>query len=203
MNVRFIAPAIIAAGLMVGTVPALAGPAPSGGTHAGGHGAAPGHPHSPREYGQPGDASKVTRSIEVVMLDNFYEPEKITVTEGETIRFLIVNKGEFVHEFNIGTAALHEAHQAEMMTMMEHGVLEPDKINHDMMKMDMGGGRTMEHDDPNSVLLEPGKSAEIVWTFAKADNIEVACNVPGHYEAGMVAHLTVTPGTPGQPIVTN
>ena len=70
--------------------------------------------------------------------------------------------------------------------MMEHGVLEADKINHDLMKMDMGGGKTMEHNDPNSLLLEPGKSGEVTWTFAKAGKIEFACNVPGHYDAGMM-----------------
>lgn len=38
---------------------------------------------------------------------------------------------------------------------------------------------------PNSVLLEPGQSEEIVWRFSKKGNIEFACNVPGHYQAGM------------------
>ena len=71
--------------------------------------------------------------------------------------------------------------------MMEHGVLEPDRINHDKMKM---GG--MMHKDPNSVLLEPGKSAEIIWTFPKAKTkLEFACNVPGHYEAGMVGPVHI------------
>ena len=79
----------------------------------------------------------------------------------------------------------------EMMMMVDHGVLEADKINHAKMKMDMGGGKTMEHDDPNSVLLEPGKSGEIVWKFSKAGTFEIACNVPGHYDAGMVGELTV------------
>src|SRR3546814_18267736 len=68
----------------------------------------------------------------------------------------------------------------EMMMMVEHGALEPDKINRDKMKMDMGGGKTMEHNDPNSVLLEPGETAEIVWTLTKATALEFACNVPGH-----------------------
>ena len=41
------------------------------------------------------------------------------------------------------------------------------------------------HDEPNSVLLEPGKSAEIVWKFPEHAELEFACNVPGHYDAGM------------------
>jgi uncharacterized cupredoxin-like copper-binding protein len=54
----------------------------------------------------------------------------------------------------------------------------------------MGNG--MKHDDPNSVLVEPGKTAELTWTFSKATNLEFACNVPGHYQAGMVGKLTVS-----------
>jgi uncharacterized cupredoxin-like copper-binding protein len=53
------------------------------------------------------------------------------------------------------------------------------------MNMDMGNGQTMKHDDPNSVLLEPGESKEIVWTFPEKADVEFACNVPGHYQSGM------------------
>lgn len=160
------------------------------GSHAGGHG----HGHGAAiDFGKPADASKATRTVTVVMRDNLYEPESIAVKAGETVRFVIRNEGEFVHEFNIGTPAMHAAHQKEMMMMVEHGALEPDKINHQMMKMDMGGGKTMEHNDPNSVLLEPGQSGEIVWTFSKAADLEFACNVPGHYDAGMVGKLSIAP----------
>lgn len=158
----------------------------SSGSHGDGHGEGNA---SKTDIGMPGKAADATRTIQIKMLDNFYEPESISVKEGETVRFVIKNAGEFVHEFNIGTATMHAGHQKEMMSMVEHGILEADKINHDMMKMDMGGGKTMEHNDPNSVLLEPGKSGEVVWTFAKAGKTEFACNVPGHYDAGMMGHI--------------
>jgi len=99
--------------------------------------------------------------------------------------------GVRILEFNIGTPGMHKVHQKEMMMMVDHGALEADRINHARMKMDMGGGKTMEHNDPNSALLEPGKSAEIVWKFSKAGTYEFACNVPGHYDAGMVGKLDV------------
>ena len=41
------------------------------------------------------------------------------------------------------------------------------------------------HDEANSVLLEPGKSGEVIWTFPEHAELEFACNVPGHYETGM------------------
>lgn len=156
------------------------------GKHGGGHGHGGG-----ANIGKPGKAADVSRTITVTMTDNRYSPEKIEVKKGETIRFVVKNKGEFVHEFNIGTAKMHARHQKEMMTMMEHGVLEPDKINHAKMKMDMGGGKTMEHNDPNSTLLEPKKSAEIIWKFSSDAKLEFACNVPGHYESGMVGKFSV------------
>ena len=119
------------------------------------------------------------------MRDHYFEPEQIKVKANETFRFVVRNRGEFVHEFNIGTPHMHAEHQKEMEMMVAHGVLEADRINHEMMKMDTGRSGSMEHDDPNSVLLEPGDEAEIIWTFAKPMNLEFACNVPGHYESGM------------------
>ena len=46
------------------------------------------------------------------------------------------------------------------------------------------------HDDPNSVLLNPGETKELVWRFEQAGlSLEFACNVPGHYQAGMVGEF--------------
>ncbi len=145
-----------------------------------------------KAYGEPGKANGSTRTVEVMMYDNYYEPEEISVKEGETVRFIIKNAGELVHEFAIGTAETHEEHAPMMAMMVDHGVLEADKINHDVaksMQASMGHGM---HDEPNSALLEPGKSAEIVWTFPEHAEIEFACNVPGHYDGGMVGEIKLT-----------
>lgn len=145
--------------------------------------------HGGNAIGEPGKEEDVSRTIDVTMLDNYYEPESISVKSGETVRFRVKNEGDLVHEFNIGTADMHEAHQEEMQMMVEHGVLKGDRIDHEMMEMDMGNGHSMKHDDPNSVLLEPGDAREIVWTFTKAADLEFACNVPGHYQAGMYGDI--------------
>jgi uncharacterized cupredoxin-like copper-binding protein len=146
MYSKTITSSLFAASLVLAAASGAA-PAFAAGAHSGGHGGKKGHAMS---FGEPGKASAVSRTIEIKMFDNYYEPKEITVKAGETIRFVVKNVGEFVHEFNIGTAAMHAAHQEEMMTMMEHGMLEVDKINHDKMKMD---GHSMAHDDPNSVLF--------------------------------------------------
>jgi uncharacterized cupredoxin-like copper-binding protein len=184
MNVRVLNLLSVSAfALSLAALP-LAPVALAAGDHAGGHGHA-------ADIGKPGEPSEASRTVEVTMWDNYYEPESIEVSEGETVHFVVRNEGELVHEFNIGTAAMHAAHQDEMMMMIEHGVIDGDHINHDMMKMDMGNGHTMEHDDPNSVLLEPGQSAEIVWTFTTDADLEFACNVPGHYDAGMMGEIDI------------
>lgn len=154
-----------------------------------------GHHHGEGMHmaGMPGHAEDVTRTVTVSMYDNYYEPEAIDAKAGETIRFVITNHGGVVHEFNIGTADMHMAHQEEMAMMVDHGVIEIDRINHHMMDVDVGGGHVMSHDDPNSALLAPGESAEVIWKFSEAMPMEFACNMPGHYDSGMMGDITVTP----------
>ena len=149
-----------------------------------------GHGHGTKmAIGAPGKSSDATRTIEIKMFDNYYKPKEISVNSGETVRFIVKNVGEFVHEFNIATTEMHAAHQKEMLLMVDHGALEATKINHAMIKMNMSGGKNMEHNDPNSVLLEPGKSGEVVWKFTEAIALEFACNVPGHYDSGMMGQV--------------
>ncbi len=187
MCVRFSPRQFIAVGLVL----LFSAGAQAAGNHSGGHGHGGGHAHAVN-IGEPGKGSEATRIIEIVMTDNRIAPERISVEKGQSIRFVVKNKGEFVHEFNVGTAAMHAKHQIEMAKMFEHGILEIDKIHHDKMKMDMGGGHTMAHNDPNSVLLEPGKSAEIVWKFDTDAKLEFACNLPGHYQSGMKGEFSIT-----------
>jgi uncharacterized cupredoxin-like copper-binding protein len=151
-----------------------------------------GHGHAKTvAFGEPGGSSEVSREIEVTMMDNYFEPETINIRAGETVRFVIKNYGDFLHEFNIGTTAMHAAHQEEMMTMMEHGMLTATAIDEDMMSMNHsdGGMSGHVHDDPNSVLLEPGETKELIWKFVEATDLELACNVPGHYDAGMTGTI--------------
>jgi len=159
---------------------AAAGDARADGSHGGSH-----HRGTP-DIGMAGNLNEVGRTVEIKAGDTFFEPESIRVKPGETIRFVVKNSGKLVHEFNIGTPAMHAAHQREMTMMVEHGMLEADKIHFDKMKMDMGNGMTMEHNDPNSVLVEPGKTREVIWKFTRPGKIEFACNIPGHYDVGMV-----------------
>lgn len=181
--------AALTASVLMPLAPLQAAPGHSGG-HSHGHGSA--------AIGEPGKAAEASRTVTIVMGDNYYEPERIEVSAGETIRFIVQNKGEFLHEFNIATPEMHAAHQKEMAVMFEHGMLTPTRIDHEMMKMDhskMGMSHSMKHDDPNSVLLEPGQSGELVWKFPSSGTLEFACNIPGHYETGMVGAVQFRAGS--------
>lgn len=147
--------------------------------------------HGTPEIGEPGRAAAASRTIEIVMHDNYYEPESLMIGEGETVRFVIRNEGSLVHEFNIGTHEMHVEHAPMMQMMVDHGVLEADRINDEAakaMQASMGHGM---HDEPNSVLLEPGETGEVVWTFSEHATLEFACNVPGHYDAGMSGSIVL------------
>ncbi len=150
--------------------------------------------------GSLGKVQEINRTIKVVMYDNYYEPNSFNIKSGETIKFEVVNAGELVHEFNIANAMMHKKHQPEMEKMVENEILLADSINEilladsidkekmkKMAKMD----KSMGHSHSNSVLLEPNEKGDIVWKFENAMNIEIACNVPGHYQIGMIAKVDI------------
>jgi uncharacterized cupredoxin-like copper-binding protein len=156
-------------------------------------------------FGTRGRAQDVRRTVDIVMQDNTYQPQRIQVRAGETVRFRVRNAGELLHEFNIGTAAMHQQHQREMQAMFESGMMSATSkdamagMDHSKMPgMNHGamghggmnhGAAPMRHDDPNAVLVNPGKTEEMIFKFTKAANLEFACNIPGHYEAGMVGNV--------------
>ena len=97
---------------------------------------------------------------------------------------------------------MHTAHsrltaiQEEMREMMELGMLTRTGMPHPTTGMHSGShghhnDRPMVHDDPNSILLEPGETKELIWTFDKAQSLQFACNVPDHYEAGMQGRIEI------------
>lgn len=161
-----------------------AGPGEKG--HAHGHDAKKethghaGHGDHSAPGGMPGEAKNVSRTIVIIAKDTEFNIKKIQVKDGETIRFVIRNKGELLHEFTIGTHEMQKQHQAEMLKMMEDG---------HMTATSMKSG--MQHSHGNSAMVEPGKEAEVIWMFHKGATIEFGCNVPGHYESGMKGDFVI------------
>ncbi len=132
------------------------------GNHAGGHA-------DSDAIGKPGKATNAKRTVKVEMLDTMrFNPQSITVKQGETIKFIVKNPGKVKHEMVLGTEKELKEH-AEVM-----------KKNPEM-----------EHDDANQITVQPGKSGEIIWQFTKAGKVNFACLQPGHYDAGMAGTVTV------------
>ena len=145
---------------------------------------------SMKMIGEPGQLNEVDRTIEVKMFDNYYEPNQIDIKKGETIKFVVKNLGELVHEFNIATKDMHIKHQPEMLKMVAMEILLGDKIDMKKMKEAAKSDHSMAHSHSNSVLLEPNNIGELIWKFSTDASLEAACNVPGHYQSGMVAKIT-------------
>jgi len=132
------------------------------GNHAGGHA-------DSDAIGKPGKATNAKRTVKVEMLDTMrFNPQSITVKQGETIKFVVKNSGKVKHEMVLGTEKELKEH-AEVM-----------KKNPEM-----------EHDDANQMTVQPGKSGEIIWQFTKAGKVNFACLQPGHYDAGMAGTVKV------------
>ena len=146
---------------------------------------------SMKMIGMKGKSSEVSRTINVTMYDNYFEPKSIKVKNGETIKFIVENKGKLVHEYNIATKKMHLKHQPEMLMMMQMGILLPTKLDMKKMKEASKTNHAMSHSHSNSLLLEPNKKGEIIWKFSTNEELEVACNVPGHYQAGMVSSVSI------------
>ena len=131
-------------------------------------------------FGQTGSAQSVNKTLEVIMTDNNYDLKSLNINSGDTVHFKIKNQGQQVHEFTIATSDMHAQHQKEMLKHISEG---------HMSMTDKGNGAGHDHD--NSLLLNPGEQGELIWTFNTADNLEFACNVPGHYQSGMVGYIGV------------
>lgn len=120
--------------------------------------------------GQPASASQSNKIIHVTADDNMryqFSP-KLVLTDGDTVKFIITNKGKIAHEFSIGDAKEQKEHQAMMRKMPN-----------------------MTHQDGNTVMLKAGETKEITWKFKAGSEVIFACNVPGHFEAGMFAKANI------------
>lgn len=125
------------------------------------------------QFGEPADAGEASRTIEVAANDTLtFDPAEITVSAGEIVTFKVTNTGNLPHDFTLGDQETQDAHEAEMMEMMEDGEMTT-------------------HDEPNAISLAVGETKEITWHFSEAGTVLFGCHVPGHYDAGMKGEVSV------------
>ena len=124
-----------------------------------------------KAWGIAGETRDDQRTITIRMTDAMrFEPSRITVREGETVRLRAVNRGRVLHEIVLGTPQELRAHA-------------------ELMKKHPG----MEHDEPYMAHVAAGRRGDIVWTFNRTGTFDFACLIPGHFDAGMVGQIVVTP----------
>lgn len=122
-----------------------------------------------KAWGIAAEAKAAKRSIEIKMSDAMrFTPDLIEVKQGETVKFVIKNDGQMLHEFVLGTKKELDEHAALMARFPN-----------------------MEHDEPYMAHVPAGKTGEITWTFNRAGDFDFACLIAGHYQSGMVGKVKV------------
>jgi uncharacterized cupredoxin-like copper-binding protein len=116
-------------------------------------------------------AQVVSRSIEVRMDDTMrFSPDTLQVKAGETVRLVVHNAGQVEHELVLGSDEQIREHAEAMKKATEH---------------------SHNHAGSAAISVAPGKTGELVVTFAQAGAVQMACLIPGHYEAGMRGKVQV------------
>ena len=127
--------------------------------------------NSTSAVGLPATANQASKIIKVSLLDTmrFEYDQDLNISNGEIITFEVTNKGAIQHEFSIGDQVEQKTH-AEMM-------------------MKMPG---MVHEDGNSITVVAGETKKITWKFIGDEQVVFACNIPGHYQAGMFTKVDIS-----------
>jgi len=134
-----------------------------------------GHSHGEEAASADVTALQVARVIEIRMDDAMrFSPDTLEVQAGQTVRLMVHNAGKVPHELVLGTA---------------------EQIREHAQQMKQGQAHDHHAAGAAAIQVEPGKTGELVMRFAQPGRFEIACLIPGHYEAGMRGSLTVVPAS--------
>ncbi|MCE2593834.1 hypothetical protein K6Y31_03290 [Motilimonas cestriensis] len=118
--------------------------------------------------GMPAPGAKPDKVVHVILSDDMkitFKQEG-TIKPNDVVQFVVMNTGKIDHEFAIGSIEEMLEHREMMKTMADH--------NHEMS---------------NAVTVKAGKAQQLLWHFHGATQVQFACNIPGHTEAGMVKNI--------------
>ena len=117
-------------------------------------------------------------TVQVTLSEWRVDVSPSTIPAGVPVRFVATNKGVLAHEL----------------------VLEKAGAVDEALEADLGGDEPLEAEAEN---IAPGTSKTMIWTLSDAGAYQLACHVPGHFEAGMVMRINATPAsTPADQIHT-
>jgi len=116
-----------------------------------------------------GTSSSGSNQVNVTLSDFKIQSSQTTFTPGTTYHFVVNNNGKVAHEFmivpmemNMGNMSMDEMHKMALAMI--------DNVN-------------------------PGETKTLDYTFAQSNagkQLEFACHLPGHYEAGMHQAITAS-----------
>ncbi|PMG36308.1 copper-binding protein [Vibrio splendidus] len=122
------------------------------------------------EVGMPATGAKPDKVVHVLLSDDMKITfkNKVDIEPNDVVQFVVMNTGKIDHEFSIGSASEQLEHREMMKNMGNH-----------------------VHDSGSTVTVKPGKAKQLLWHFHGDNNVEFACNIPGHAEAGMAKSMTL------------
>ncbi|MEZ9543690.1 cupredoxin family protein [Vibrio sp. 10N.286.48.C11] len=122
------------------------------------------------EVGMPATGAKPDKVLHVLLSDDMKITfkNKVDIEPNDVVQFVVMNTGKIDHEFSIGSASEQLEHREMMKNMGNHA-----------------------HDSGSTVTVKPGKAKQMLWHFHGDNQVEFACNIPGHAEAGMAKSITL------------
>ncbi|PMH88135.1 copper-binding protein, partial [Vibrio splendidus] len=122
------------------------------------------------EVGMPATGAKPDKVVHVLLSDDMKITfkNKVDIEPNDVVQFVVMNTGKIDHEFSIGSATEQLEHREMMKNMGNHA-----------------------HDSGSTVTVKPGKAKQMLWHFHGDNQVEFACNIPGHAEAGMAKSITL------------
>jgi uncharacterized cupredoxin-like copper-binding protein len=102
-------------------------------------------------------------TVPVSLVEMTITPAQTTFKVGQPYTFVVTNNGTIEHE----------------MVIERRGAVD--------QALEANGQEAEAAD------LDPGQTKTLTWTFTEPGDYQLACHIPGHYEAGMVTAITVTP----------
>ncbi|MFA0487917.1 cupredoxin family protein [Vibrio splendidus] len=122
------------------------------------------------EVGMPATGAKPDKVVHVLLSDDMKITfkNKVDIEQNDVVQFVVMNTGKIDHEFSIGSASEQLEHREMMKNMGNHA-----------------------HDSGSTVTVKPGKAKQLLWHFHGDNQVEFACNIPGHAEAGMAKSITL------------
>jgi uncharacterized cupredoxin-like copper-binding protein len=123
------------------------------------------------DVGMPAKGAKPDKVVHVLLSDDMKIrfKQEVKIEPNDVVQFVVLNTGKIDHEFTIGS--------------------EKEQLEHREMMENMPVGHM--HDSGNSVTVKPGKAKQLLWHFHGDSKVELACNIAGHAEAGMIKKLSL------------